>query len=266
MGRGRGNRSGQSLPSGTEKELMRAKNINATIMILRSFLSPADVSSLRQLGPLGKWQNHDRSEELDFEHVVYRFEDQLRDRNRELHDRLLGAMFMADDELWRGIPSSGPARNRLHPEIEFISYDADLCARRGGRHPYIGPHVDNASAVTLIGQLSQFRDDDPADSTKPFRGAPCNGQKGGKRDVQSNSSEDRGYSGGFNRFEIGGNDFSKDADDGGIAKGMYREMRLNKGDVLMFRGEMLEHSLTSVTAGLRQIVQIELCREKEGRH
>ena len=34
----------------------------------------------------------------------------------------------------------------------------------------------------------------------------------------------------------------------------------------MTRGEMLEHSLTPVTQGLRQIVQIELCRAKVGRH
>ena len=50
----------------------------------------------------------------------------------------------------------------------------------------------------------------------------------------------------------------EDAEDGGIE-------RRKKCDILMFRGEMLDHSLTSVTLGLRQIIQIELCREKEGR-
>ena len=251
-----------------QKELMRAKNINATIMILRNFLSDGDISSIQHLGPMGVYQNHDRSDELDFEHVVYRFETPLRDTNKELYDRLLNAMFMADIELWRGIPPQGhPDRNKLHPEVEFISYDADQCARRGGRPPYIGPHVDNASAVTLIGMLSQFHDDDNTIDNES--GESSSYSKPTYKKVYhkyNNNNEDRGYTGGYNRFELGGTDFSKDAEDGGIAKGRYRETRLNKGDVLMFRGEMLEHSLTNVTSGLRQIIQIELCREKEGRH
>mmetsp|Transcript_4188 Transcript_4188/g.7785 ORF Transcript_4188/g.7785 Transcript_4188/m.7785 type:complete len:290 (-) Transcript_4188:276-1145(-) len=289
MGKGRSNNGGSntkqtkrgekattcSHPKPMKKELMRAKNINATIMILRNFLSPQDITSIRQCGPTGTLQNHDRSEELDFEHIVYRFETPLKHNNGKLYDRLLDAMVMADDELWRGIPAAGtPAHNWMHLEIEFISYDADLCSRRGGRHPYIGPHVDNASAVTLIGQLSQFRDGDasaiPTESNHvsyQCKSSTSQGKKGGKKVSQKqHNGEDRGYEGGHNRFEIGGAEFSRDADDGGIAKGLYRQTRLNKGDVLMFRGEMLEHSLTAVTAGLRQIVQIELCREKEGRH
>ena len=250
-GKGKKERRRESCASRpVKKEFLHAKNINATVMILRGFLNAEEIACLQQLGPKGRLQNHDRSEELDFEHTVYRFEEELVAGNKALHDRLLEAMFLADDELWWGIPAEGTiARGKLHAEIEFISYDADLCAKRNASPPYIGPHVDNAAAVTLIGQLAQFRDD----------------EKSGGSGYNQNGGE-RGYTGGFNLFEIGGEGFGDGAEDGGIAKGLYRQLRLNKGDVLMFRGEMLEHSLTPVTQGLRQIVQIELCRAKVGRH
>ena len=184
-----------------------------------------------------------------------------------------------------------------------------------------GPHVDNASAVTLIGQLTQYRPDpdggggsggsiakDQESVEGEEGGGGSNGGGGGgaessgkgkwkgkakgKEGREGKGSSyhsggagggggggagggaggaggiDRGYTGGFNRFEVGDETFSEAGGDdgGGIAKGLYRELRLNKGDILMFRGEMVEHSLTAVTAGLRQILQIELCRQKEGRH
>ena len=124
----------------------------------------------------------------------------------------------------------------LHPETEYISYDADAALRRWRARstycdadppvlPGIGPHVDNGSCVTLIAALSQR----------------CQ------------------YEGGVNLFEDG-------AGHGGIDDGRFVELHPECGDVVLFRGETCEHALTPVTRGRRNILQIELCRHKEGRH
>ena len=236
---GKGKKKGTSTRAGlagaVAPEFMTAKNINATIMILRGFLTEEDVRSLKTLGPKGNFVKQDRTEELNFEHEVWRFEKELEKQGNSLYQKVLKAMYFADDQLWRGIPQKDtPAWKKLHAEVEFISYNAEMCKKRGGKPPHIGPHVDNSSAVTLIGMLSSYQNGD--------------------------------YKGGMNRFEIGDH-FSMDGKKGsGIDDGKFRETRLEKGDVLLFRGEMLEHSLTPVTDGLRQILQIELCRQKEGRH
>lgn len=93
--------------------------------------------------------------------------------------------------------------------------------------PGIGPHVDNGSCVTLIAMLSDRARGD--------------------------------FEGGVNRFEDG-------AGRGGIDDGRFVELRPELGDIVIFRGEACEHSLTPVTRGVRRILQIEFCRMKEGRH
>ena len=216
-------------------EYLAAKNINATIMVLRGFLTPEDITALKTLGPKGEFVKQDRTDELNFEHEVWRFEKELLGQGRGLHEKVLNAMYFADEQLWRGIPPQGSsARKKLHAEVEFISYNAEMCKKRGGCPPHIGPHVDNSSAVTLIGMLSSFKAGD--------------------------------YEGGMNRFEVGDHSSMDAKKGGGIGDGRFREIRLGKGDVLIFRGEMVEHSLTPVSDGLRQILQIELCRQKEERH
>jgi len=45
--------------------------------------------------------------------------------------------------------------------VEYIVYDAAGCMRRGGTEadlPVIGPHVDNASCVSLIAMLCDRSD------------------------------------------------------------------------------------------------------------
>ena len=205
------------------------------MLVLRGFLSPAEVQQLQTLGPSGMRVGEDRHPELSFVHEVWRFEKQLEHGSSPLFNKLIGAMHDTDAELWRSIPAVGTrAWLDLHPEVEFIRYDT-----RGARSinetdlPHIAPHVDNSSAVTLIGMLSEAGVD---------------------------------YEGGFNRFELGDVIRKDPSECGGIAIGKFREHRLEKGDVLMFRGETCEHSLTPVTSGCRDIVQIELCRSKVGRH
>ena len=57
-----------------------------------------------------------------------------------------------------------------------------------------------------------------------------------------------GYTGGVSCFEKG------------------RRLRLERGDVVFFRGEICEHWIEPVETGFRAILQIEMCRMKNGRH
>ncbi|KAJ1461120.1 hypothetical protein M885DRAFT_611845 [Pelagophyceae sp. CCMP2097] len=66
------------------------------------------------------------------------------------------------------------------------------------------------------------------------------------------------FDGGVNLFE--------DGRGGKIGCGKFRELAPRLGDAVFFRGEKCEHSLTAVTRGCRSILQIELCRKKEGYH
>ena len=246
--------------------IVRSRNIDQTVVVVPGFLSGDDVAALCRVGPRGRRQEHDRSDELDFEHAVWRCEAELDadagapgGGGARVHARLLDAMRDADRDVWRGLPGAagggggggGGARastklaraaaRRLHPETEFIVYDADAALRRrrrgGGEAegddgaepplPGIGPHVDNGSCVTLIAMLSDRARGD--------------------------------FEGGVNRFEDG-------AGRGGIDDGRFVELRPELGDIVIFRGEACEHSLTPVTRGVRRILQIEFCRMKEGRH
>ena len=179
------------------------------------------------LGPRGVSQEHDRADELEFEHQVWRFEKELETRGGDLYELLMKAMESADHEMWRSLPNKGKTKDakHLHPEVEYIVYDADECRRNGSSPPGIGPHVDNGSCVTLIAMLS--------DPSKDFEG-------------------------GVNLFETGSGN--------SIDNGSFVTLRPQQGDVLMFRGELCEHALTPVTRGTRRILQIELCRKKKGCH
>ena len=46
----------------------------------------------------------------------------------------------------------------------------------------------------------------------------------------------------------------------GAGRSGHREVALGKGDIVLFRGEKLEHWITPVTKGRRTILQIELSR------
>ena len=70
------------------------------------------------------------------------------------------------------------------------------------------------------------------------------------------------YEGGYNRFEIGDIGSNDSSQSGGIAKGQYRELRLNMGDILLFRGEICEHSLTPVTNGYAKYYKLSCAEQK----
>lgn len=174
------------------------------------FLSEEDINAIHAVAqhPSVKEIN-DRKGYLAFKHRVWRFEAQLRAVQPGLYNRLIGLMQMADQAKWRRLQKNSK-RNRVFPEIEYISYDvAEM-----GMPCYIEPHVDNKSAVTLVAMLSA-------------RGE---------------------YVGGCSCFRRA---------DG--RKG-HRQLELEQGDVVLFRGEKLTHWITPVLAGRRVILQIELSR------
>lgn len=207
-----------------DPEVLRAKTIDHSLIVFRGWLTQDDIATISSLGPRGVSQEHDRDDALEFEHQVWRCEDVL---PLELLDSLLSVMRQGDHELWRSVPKvTAKEAKHLHPEVEYILYDADACRRNGSpTFPGIGPHVDNSSIITLIAMLS--------DPSVDFKG-------------------------GVNRFEDGSGK--------SIDEGAFFEFTPRQGDVVLFRGELCEHSLTSVTAGTRRILQIELCRKKKGCH
>ena len=157
---------------------------------------------------------------------MWRFEKALKLNNPKLYNKVIAAMLHADLQIWRCVPTGGDKVSKLlHPEIEYIVYDAEECRTHAAQPPIIGPHVDNSSCVTMVALLSQ-------------RGVD--------------------FEGGVNRFE--------DGSGGKIGDGNFRDLLPNKGDALFFRGERCEHSLTEVTSGRRSILQIELCKKREGYH
>ena len=195
-------------------------------MVLKNLLTDADIATLKRLGPSGVSKEHDRYEGLEFSHTVWRFEKALQTEANALYHKVVGAMLYADREMWRCVPCGDDKVSRLlHPEIEFIVYDAEKAKQTGDELPKIGPHVDNSSCVTMVALLSSFGSD---------------------------------FDGGINLFE--------DGNGGKIGDGKHRAVRPCRGDALLFRGERCEHSLTEVTRGCRTILQIELCRKREGYH
>ena len=57
-------------------------------------------------------------------------------------------MASVDDLYWRQLARC----SKFHPEVELIRY----CVDKGSREfPGIGPHVDNASVITLVAMLSE---------------------------------------------------------------------------------------------------------------
>jgi hypothetical protein len=65
------------------------------------------------------------------------------------------------------------------------------------------------------------------------------------------SEPDVDFVGGVNRFK------GSESDDHGNA---YRECKLGKGDLVLFRGEVVTHWITPVVSGRREILQWELSR------
>ena len=90
----------------------------------------------------------------------------------------------------------------------------------GGKGTFIEPHLDNHSIVTGVAMLSE-PDVDFAGGVNRFKGA-------------SSPVEDKRMN--------------------------FREYKLEKGDLVLFRGEVVTHWITPVTRGVREILQWELSR------
>lgn len=86
-----------------------------------------------------------RDDELVYRHDAYRVELPLRAHSRELYERLLDRILLADACLWAQLK---PKRS-VYPEIEYLVYDAS-----DGKSAGIEPHVDNESVITCVVLLS----------------------------------------------------------------------------------------------------------------
>ena len=81
-----------------------------------------------------------RYEGLTFSHDVWRFEKALKLNNPKLYNKVIAAMLHADLQIWRCVPTGGDKVSKLlHPEIEYIVYDAEECRTHAAQPPIIGP-------------------------------------------------------------------------------------------------------------------------------
>lgn len=156
--------------------IRRGIEAELSFTVVPGFLSAAEISAVHVAGQQQTTtQCKDRSAELEYAHVAYRFEKELRASARELYCRLLGTMVWADLMLWRSLHDY----KKVWPEVEYIRYDGAPTKKDYA----IEPHVDNHSLVTLVCMLS-----DPGD----FRGgklgfAPADGNL---EDVKGYRSEE----------------------------------------------------------------------------
>lgn len=129
------------------------------VAVARSLFSSEECSLLQRTGAMtGSVEINDRHEELTFRHRVWRIE-KSRAAWQHLFDRAIGAVRSVDDLYWRQISRV----SQWHPEAEFIEYE--VTPTPNGKPPKvlpgIGPHVDNASLITLVVMLT---------STDSYRG------------------------------------------------------------------------------------------------
>ena len=190
------------------------------VHLLRGGLNRSEVDTLLALASdPDTFVVDDRSDAII--HTMMRVEYPLLRRQPALLRKLLGWAEAVDRAVWSGrldAAASGGA-SAVYPEVELLTYNASSQARQQAR-----PHVDNGAALSLIAML------DPPES-----------------------------------FDGGDNFFKRDPADlerGGLSSAAHcatqRRVRLRRGDVAFFRGEVTTHWVSPVTRGLRRVLQIEL--------
>ena len=215
------------LPPQAKTELMPDRlGGDAAVLVIKGFLSEDDIAVLHRLGPTGARKEHDRYEGLEFSHDVWRFEKSLKAEDPLLRRKVLGAMLYADRELWRSIPTTDDKQSQLLHEEVEYIVYDADACRERGLAP---PHIGPHVDNSSAVTMVAMLSEPGAD-----------------------------FDGGTNLFE--------DGLGGKIGDGRHRAVQPRRGDALLFRGERCEHSLTEVTRGVRRILQIELCRKREGYH
>lgn len=179
-----------------------------TAALIRGF-SPVEIDQIRALQRRPDFAAtliNDRHAKLAYRHRAYRVETLLKQRLPAMFDKLMNLMRAVDIKVWDRIPRY----SAVYPEIEYIVYEK----LEGGEPPFIEPHVDNDSVITLLTLLN-----DPSE-----------------------------FEGGMNMFEPA------------VKGGAKRSFQLGRGDVIIFRGEKLEHWITPITSGRRELLQVELSK------
>lgn len=208
-----------------------ADQIAGEYVILQKFLNDQErrsVMTVAKSAASGKVGLID-DREIDTSHTCIRFEFELRQKFRQIYDKLLNGIQIADCSKWCLFGSAAlPKNTTIFPEIEFITYEY-----RDNIKTYLEPHVDNDSVLTLIVMLSD----------------PRTNFTGGKllfEHFDSNTSK-------FDAncyFDVFGNVCHRGEN--------WRSVHLDIGDAVLFRGSQVEHTITPLLSGTRSILQIEM--------
>eukprot|EP00933_Yihiella_yeosuensis_P072179 TRINITY_DN80508_c0_g1_i1.p1 TRINITY_DN80508_c0_g1~~TRINITY_DN80508_c0_g1_i1.p1 ORF type:complete len:261 (+),score=31.19 TRINITY_DN80508_c0_g1_i1:78-860(+) len=132
-------------PKSPSFEIIDGPTSELHLAVLRNLFDPKEVEALREVAQDDDtWRHDDRDENLGYAHEVWRFEEVLQQRRKDLFDRLISTAWALDKSLWQNI------LDFTFPEIEYIEYDV----KKLGRPGFIGYHRDNFSLVTVIVLLS----------------------------------------------------------------------------------------------------------------
>ena len=175
----------------------------STILIIPNCISESVVKTIVSLR--SHFDNstmvQDRTDDLEFSHVVHRIEGILKKKHPELLYGLISLMLHMD--VWNvmnePVESIEEIPEQLFPEIEYLTYEA---SEKAG----FGRHRDNGSLITAIFMLSSRVEGD---------------FKGGQLFFDEN-----------------------------------REVQLQRGECVIFRGEELFHQVKPIVSGERRVLQI----------
>lgn len=134
-------------PEGPRFELVDSPHEELKVALVRSFLGAGEIALLDQIGQSEDAEEiDDRDDNLMYKHHVWRVEKVLKERCRDLYDKVTTAAWGIDAKLWENIDSG----MTLYPEIEYIEYDVAKLGEAGT----INVHRDNMSQVSMVALLS----------------------------------------------------------------------------------------------------------------
>lgn len=142
---------GDTPPAPARVDVLEAGTDDLRVGVIRGLFSQEDIRLVHGIAQEPTVEEiHDRDDDLDYRHRVWRFEHELKLIGRHVYDRLMDAARAVDAELWNNLEEG----DEVFPEIEYIVYDVkDL-----GEPGKINPHRDNQSKVSAVVLLSPPED------------------------------------------------------------------------------------------------------------
>lgn len=155
-------REGQMVPLNSLKSILKeldqynaappvpeATQVNENLfVVLPNCLHPDEVDTILSFeSQLDRdTEMHDRSDDLEFHHIVHRIEPLMKQQQSMLFRILISTMVHVDQHLWNILQTE--QSTAVFPEVELITYEAN--PKKG-----FAEHTDNGSLLTAVFMLSR---------------------------------------------------------------------------------------------------------------